>query len=95
MKALSARMAMNADNFRDGFGGVQPSRRASPLFVTTHQLSGELALVLTHLRAKIRVAQRGNLIEGKPSEVTSFLDNLPSAEKVEAYPRITQGGNKP
>lgn len=95
MNRLSARMATNANNFRDGFGGVQPSRRASPLLVTTHQLNGEFALVLTHLKANIRVDHQGNPIRGQPAEVTEFLGNLPSAEKVEAYPRAVQGGNTP
>lgn len=95
MNLLSARMATNANNFRDGFGGFQSSRRASPLLVTAHQLNGEFALVLTHLKANIRVDHHGNPIKGKPAEVTEFLDNLPSAEKVEAYPRAVQGGNTP
>lgn len=88
MNLLSAR-AMNRNNFRDGFGGVQPSRRASPLWVTTHLLNDDLALVLTYLKAKIRADQRGNTVEGRPSEVTNFLDSLPSVEKVEAHPLVS------
>jgi len=88
MELLSSRVAANATAFRDSFGGIKPSRRASPLWATAHQLKDAWALVLTYLKAEIRQGVPGN-----PGEVKGFLDSL--SKKWEAYPRPASGGAKP
>jgi len=89
MNKMSSLKASLGNDFDDAFGGIKP-RRASPLHATVHRLEKEWALTLTYFRAKIREGVNGN-----PAEVTKFLDSLPSSEKVEAYPRVPQGGSTP
>jgi CRISPR-associated protein Cmr1 len=89
MNKMSRLKASLGNDFDDAFGGIKP-RRASPLHATVHRLEKEWALTLTYFRAKIREGVNGN-----PAEVTKFLDSLPSSEKVEAYPRVPQGGSTP
>jgi CRISPR-associated protein Cmr1 len=90
MTRLSSRMAKDPAAFRDGFGGIQPVRRASPLLAACHRLQQGHALVLTHLRAALRVNPDGTPHPGKPEEVDAFLDAL-GPDKWEAHPLPRSG----
>ncbi|MBW2118383.1 MAG: type III-B CRISPR module RAMP protein Cmr1 [Deltaproteobacteria bacterium] len=77
MLKLSGKMADNPKEFAEAFGGIKP-RRASPLWVSAHQLQNEWALVLTDLRAEMLENRPGN----KHNLVTQFLKDLPKDEVI-------------
>jgi CRISPR-associated protein Cmr1 len=74
MKLLSDTMRKNeATNFAKAFGGIlNRERRASPLWVSTHRLQNEWALVLTYLKAKYQDGEAGH----QESLVTDFFNSL-------------------
>jgi CRISPR-associated protein Cmr1 len=78
-------LASLGSSFGDAFGGINP-RRSSPLHVTAHRLEQEWALTLTYLKAEIQCGDNG-----KPAEVTKFLNSL--RPKWEISPRAAQDGN--
>jgi hypothetical protein len=74
MESLSDTMRDNGpQNFAKAFGGiVNRERRASPLWVSTHRLQNEWALVLTHLKAEYQDGRAGQ----QDRLVTNFFASL-------------------
>ena len=73
MDKLSSIKKQDAQKFAEAFGNHNNPRRASPLWVSTHQLDNEWVLVLTHLKARYTDHWQGR----EHQLVTDFLDSPP------------------